>query len=256
MNTSPQPKSPSDDDVRAIPLWADRYARNQPLPRVVAVVHAVVAVVAFVTAVSASLVVAGLRAGSAKQSGLFIAAAAVPLAGLAWLVFTRRLQAAVQTVYDALVRGEGHVVASASPASPEARATRRGQSLFALIPAILLVMTPVIAQHLGVPMRYVQPVVAAYLVPALLVVYTRRGVIGGPLMLLWPGLYALHALLVLAGVPLPAVQEPMMNALIPLWLYLIVAMGASHLYGRFALRKLRRLAHSPAADDTGGETHE
>jgi len=255
MSTSPQPKRPSDDDVRAIPLWADRYARNQPLPRVAAVVHAVVAVVAFVTAVSASLVVAGLRAGSAKQSGLFIAAAAVPLAGLAWLVFTRRLQAAVQTVYDALVRGEGHVVASASPASPEAR--RRGQSLFAWIPAFLVVMTPVIAQHLGVPMRYVQPVVAAYLVPALLVVHTRRGVIGGPLMLLWPGLYALHALLVLAGVRLPAVQEPMMNALVPLWLYLTVAMVSSRLYGRFALRKLRRLAHSPAVDDdTGGESHE
>jgi len=247
MSNSPQPKPPSNDDVRAIPLWADRHARNRMLPLMIMVAAAPVGLA---VAASVSLLVIAWRAGSAVQSGLFLAAAAVPLAGLAWLVFTRRLQAAMQAVYNAMVRGEGHVVAAASP-----EAQRRGQSLVGWIAFVLIVMTPVIAQHVHLPTRYLQPVVAAYLVPVLFLQITRRGMIGGPLMLLWPGLYALHALLLLAGVPLPAAREPMMNVLIPLVLYCVVAMVASHLYSRFALRKLRRLAHSPAADETGGETH-
>jgi hypothetical protein len=47
----------------------------------------------------------------------------------------------------------------------------------------------------------------------------------------------------------------MKSVFVPLTAYSVVAVLASHIYSRFALRKLRRLAHSPAADETGGETH-
>ena len=47
-----------------------------------------------------------------------------------------------------------------------------------------------------------------------------------------------------------------MNVLVTLVLYAVVAMVASHIYSRFALRKLRRLAHSPKGDEAGDETYE
>jgi hypothetical protein len=242
---------PQEPDLREIPRWADRYARNRTLlpARIVGMV--VGALLGAAITVLLTVFVSAWRGGNAMQSGLCLAAAAAILAGLAWLLFTRRLQAAVQAACNALDRGEGHVIASSSP---EAR--RRGRPLAGLIVAVLGIMTPVIVQHLGVPTRYLQPLVALYLVPALAWLHWPKSPVGGPLMLLWPGLYALHALLSLAGVPLPAVPEPMMNVLIPLVLYGVVAIVASHIYGRFALRRLRSLAHSSEADETGSETHE
>jgi hypothetical protein len=248
MSNSPQPKPPSDDDVRAIPKWAERYAQNRTLlpARVVSMV--VAALLGVAIALLLSVFVSAWRAGNAVQSGLCLAAAAATLAGLAWLVFTRRLQAAMQAACNALDRGEGHVVASSSP-----EAQQRGRSLAGLIVAVLGIMTPVTVQHLGVPTRYVQPLVALYLVPPLAWLHWPKSPVGGPLMLLWPGLYALHALLLLAGVPLPAVPEPMVNVFIPLVLYGMVAIVASHVYGRFALRRLRRLASTDENQATEGQ---
>ena len=237
---------PQEPDLREIPKWADRYARNRTLlpVRVVSMGIAALLGVAITSALSLALV--AWRAGNALQAGLCLAPAAAILAAMAWLLFTRRLQAAMQAVYNALDRGEGHVVASGSPETQ-----RWGRSLAGLVLFALAVMTPVIVQHLGVPTRYLQPLVALYLVPPLAWLHWPKSPVGGSLMLLWPGLYALHALLLLAGVPLPAAQEPMMNVLIPLVLYDVVAMVASHVYGRFALRRLRSLASTDGNPATG-----
>ena len=247
MSNSPQPKPPSTDDVRAIPQWADRYAQNRTLlpARVVGMVMGSLLGVAIAVLLSVFLV--AWRAGNALPAGLCLAAAAATMAGLAWLIVTRRLQAAMLTVCKALDRGEGHVVASASP-----EALRRGRSVAGLLVAVLGIMTPVIVQHLGVPTRYLQPLVALYLLPPLVWLHWPKSPVGGPLMLLWPGLYGLHALLLVAGVPLPAAPEPMMSALLPLMLYGVVALVASHIYSRVALRKLRRLASTDEDQATGG----
>ena len=250
MSNSPQPKLQSDDGVRAIPRWVDRYARNRAHP-----VHLVSMVVAALLggAITLPLVlfVRAWRADNALQAGLCLAAAAALLAALAWLLFTRRLQAARQAVCNALDPAEGHVVASASSDT-----ARRSRSLAGFVVFVLTVMTPVIVQHLGVRTQHLQPLVALYLVPALVWFHWPMDPVGGSLMLVWPGLYALHALLLLSGVPLPVAQEPTMNVLLPLVLYGAAAHVASHIYGRLALRKLRSLAHSPEAVGTGSETHE
>jgi hypothetical protein len=66
-------------------------------------------------------------------------------------------------------------------------------------------------------------------------------------MLLWPALYAIHAALILSGLSLGFLERPSVSILFPVTVYGIIAALASHIYGRFALRKLRRLAQ---ADDT------
>lgn len=62
-------------------------------------------------------------------------------------------------------------------------------------------------------------------------------------MLLWPFLYGLHAILVVAGVPIQFSDAwSILNMLIPTVGYGMLASLASHSYNRLALRKLKRLA--------------
>jgi hypothetical protein len=162
---------------------------------------------------------------------------------------TKRLQAAVQALCVRLYESDGQVVVPGVP-----RAYRVWTQIIVILAAALMIVTPMLVQAIHVSARYLQPVVAAYMVPVLFALHTRRGMMGGPLMLLWPVLYALHALLLLAGVPLPAPQDAMMNALVPLSAYGAVAILASHAYSRYALRRLRRLAKVPGDSVTGEQT--
>ncbi|MEZ6070602.1 MAG: hypothetical protein R3C10_10080 [Pirellulales bacterium] len=60
---------------------------------------------------------------------------------------------------------------------------------------------------------------------------------------IWPALYTIHALLIVAGAPI-VFHAPWdgLNMLIPIAGYGILAALVGHLYSRYALGKLRRLA--------------
>ena len=169
MSNSPQPKPPNNDGARAIPKWADRYARSRVLPGLVAMAD--VMLVCAVVALCIGLLIRTHRFGSAAEFGTCLAVAAVVAAIITWLILTKRLHAAAQTLCARLLESDGQVVAREMPRIND----------------------------------YVQP---------------------------------------------------MVNVYVPLVAYLVVAAVAVHVHGRFALRRLRRLAHSLEADEAGDETHE
>ena len=71
-------------------------------------------------------------------------------------------------------------------------------------------------------------------------------------MLLWPGLYALHAILIVAGAPIVFTGAwEGLNMLLPVAGYGLLAGLAGHIYSRFALRKLKDAARAGLADDEG-----
>ena len=77
-----------------------------------------------------------------------------------------------------------------------------------------------------------------------------RPAVGGPIMLLWPALYALHAILILAGVPiLFSGHWDALNMLIPTVGYGLLTGLIAHVYSRFALWKLRRIARDSIQDE-------
>jgi hypothetical protein len=110
------------------------------------------------------------------------------------------------------------------------------------------------------PLKYMQPISATYGVPFMLYLGWRMRPAGGWAMLLWPVLYALHAVLIVTGVPI--VWSPPwdgLNMLIPVAGYGILAGLIGHLCSRRALRKLRALAGDPdptATADTEGSGDE
>jgi hypothetical protein len=94
------------------------------------------------------------------------------------------------------------------------------------------------------PLRYAQPIFAAFFVPYVTyVLYRQRGA-DSPFIYLMPLLFGLHAVAVLLGAPLQWFHGEMtgLNLIIPLFGYGLIAALAGHIYSRYALRKLRRLA--------------
>jgi hypothetical protein len=79
----------------------------------------------------------------------------------------------------------------------------------------------------------------------------------GYLSLLWPLLYGLHALLLLAGVPL-RFAEPwgFLDILVPISGYGMLTGLIAHAYSRIALYRLRRLTRVPVQPEGEVECHD
>jgi hypothetical protein len=64
----------------------------------------------------------------------------------------------------------------------------------------------------------------------------------GPLVLICPILYSIHAILIVAGVPIFFTENlGILNMLVPLIGYVFLAYVICHVYSRYALKKLKRL---------------
>jgi len=107
-----------------------------------------------------------------------------------------------------------------------------------------------------IPTEYMMPVSAIYTVPFLVFLIIWMSPTGiRPidrtcfLGLLWPILYTLHAILVVAGVPIQF-DRPwnFLNMLIPTVGYAILFGLVGHIYNRYALKKLKGITH------LGGDT--
>ena len=94
------------------------------------------------------------------------------------------------------------------------------------------------------PIKYMQPISAIYVVPFLIFIIHAKGKMDfGLVSYLWPFLYALHAILVVAGVPIQfGGHLEAFNMLIPIVGYGMLCAIIGHIYNRFALRKLRQLS--------------
>ena len=69
-------------------------------------------------------------------------------------------------------------------------------------------------------------------------------------MMLWPTLYAIHAILLVAGAPIYfGGKWEALNMFVPVVGYGVLAALAGHIYSRIALRRLRTLATSPETPD-------
>ena len=74
-------------------------------------------------------------------------------------------------------------------------------------------------------------------------------------MLLWPALYALHAILIIAGVPILFVGRwDSLNMLIPTVGYGLIASLTAHIYSRIQLRRLRRMTRGDLSGEAFQET--
>ena len=249
LNADTEARRP-DDEVREIPKWARRYAQNRTLP----------VLVFFVIFVAGGAVFAGLSllTGFAHVFGLRVLAIASMTALCAffafWIWFSFFGAAPlIDRISQWLYRREGSVTIGIPQVGfpqvgfpPKAE---HKQLLFVAFVYMFCVLAGIGLGFLRVyPLSLMQPVSALYVVPFLCYLGWRLRAhrIGSPFMFLWPTLYAIHAILIVAGAPIS--MGPVLDMFVPTIGYGFLAALAAHLYSRIALRRLRHLG---AGSDSG-----
>ena len=108
---------------------------------------------------------------------------------------------------------------------------------------VLLLGTMYLAMSGYIPIEHHLPIMALFVVPFGIYQYFVMKPRFGPLLLLYPALFGIHALLVLAGLPIyfPGTFGVPFNILLTL-AYNLLAFIIAHLYSRYALKKLKTAA--------------
>lgn len=95
------------------------------------------------------------------------------------------------------------------------------------------------------PIELMQPISAVYCVPFLLFLYFWQRPMVSPITLIWPALYAIHAILIVAGAPILFTgRHTVLNMLLPVAGYGLISGLIGHLYSRYALKKLKNITHT------------
>ena len=256
----PRHQNSADESRSELPVWADRYARNRVLPFILLFVGVLIFSVVFTLGLS-SLFLLLKRGGHPALVILSIVYNAAVVAVILWMTTTGRLSRIFQRFAEKLYRQEG----SAVPTIPGRRAPQGHERYLVMglafaAPWVLYLVMLVFLQVLKVPPAYLQPAVATLIVPALIVL-----ALVGPdkprwLGLIAPTLYAMHAVLVLAGVRLSVFSfsdlaggdqllptgQQIFDVWMPLFVYGMLGFLVRHIYSRYALLRLRIAALSPA----------
>ncbi|MHB1462398.1 MAG: hypothetical protein ACYC1M_14020 [Armatimonadota bacterium] len=236
MKTKPKPKDVPQSDI---PLWAGRYARNRVLP----LLYWMACIFLFVT-------VQGLLSILLMQSHIIplyiicISMNALITLVLLWAAITGRIRRWYERLSSKLYEHEG-VAVPAPPAPMPAHGKLKSTLIMGalMIGPWLLMYTMLDA--FDVPLAYLQPAMAYVLVPLLTAL-----IMAGPDSPKWPGLlvpglYGIHALLVLAGAPVPAFGVSYLDVFVPLFVYAMLSLTVMHLYSRYALLKLQLAVLTP-----------
>jgi len=239
METEPNEVPQDAEKLKEIPKWTRRYAQNRTFPVLIAL--------AINLCLFAGIAIPSYLGGKAYRSGnlvlfwMCILVAAVAMISLAVFCVPKWGGKFIERISSRLYNREGDVLISV----PETIKKRQWVGYVVAMVFGSCVLISVILGLLGyLSIKYMQPVSALYVVPFLVFLYLWQRPIISPLALLWPTLYAIHAILVVAGVPIqfggPLV---FLNMLIPVAGYGILCGLLSHVYSRYALKKLKTAAH-------------
>jgi hypothetical protein len=238
----------SPDQARSIQQWTRTYAQNRTLGLVVNL--CIFVLLSGMIGGSSLLTAYAFVKGSTVLLILGLLACIFSLVALVWFSVPRLGGRWQERLAARLYAKEGQVSVQSGAKSPSKVDIAVGIAFGACI-----IASVEIGFWIDIPLKYMQPISATYCVPFLLYLSWRTRPASSRLMLLWPTLYALHALLVVCGVPI--VWSPpwdALNMLIPVAGYGILAGLTGHLYSRLALRRLRTLA-GPSGE-SGSTTQE
>ena len=239
MNAQQNQVPQDTEKLKEIPKWTRKYAQNRTIPVLIAL--------AINLCLFAGIAIPSYFGGKAYMSGnlvlfwICIFVLAVAMISLGFFCVPKWGGKFIERISRRLYNKEGDVLISV----PETIKKKRWVGYVVAMVFGSCVFISVILGLLGyLPIEYMQPVSALYVVPFLVFLYLWQRPIISPLALLWPTLYAIHAILVVAGVPIqfggPLV---FLNMLIPIAGYGILCGLLGHVYSRYALKKLKGITH-------------
>ena len=130
---------------------------------------------------------------------------------------------------------------------PHPESTKKSKWLGFVVAVVVFICT-LGTYHLSkegyIAFKYMLPLSAIYFVPFLVYQYFQQRPRIGLLVLICPILYTIHAVLIIAGVPIFFTGNwGILNMALPVFGYGFLAYAIAHVYSRYALKKLKGLAH-------------
>jgi len=252
MNSKQNNKSQDQnaEKLKEIPKWSRRYAQNRTLTIPVLMVMGML----LITFIAALVVfplhsaVAGFRNGNMILGwvgiAFFVAALAAVLTFLIIFIlkFCRKDSGLIEQKIEQWIYGKEGAVSMPGPK------LMKKNSWLEIVSAVIFFICFFGSWYLGVrgyiAFKYLQPVSVFYIVPMLVFEYFQRRQWLGPLLLMCPILYTIHAILIIAGVPIFFTGNfCVFSILLPLIGYTFLAYVIGHVYSRYALKKLKGLTH-------------
>jgi len=234
MTSSPEPEQNELDESRRIHRWIRRYAQNRSLPVAISLI--------VFTLLFLAISLSSLWGGIAYRNGNMV---------LFSFCLGVAIVAMVATIYVAVPRWGGRRLHELGQKfyESEGRATinpQRAQRPWLVVCLGLGFGMCVVSQvFLGVlgylpTHKYMQPISALYMVPFLVALNLLMRPATGNVPLLWPLLYALHAIAIVAGAPI-VFRGPWeaLNMLVPVIGYGLLTAIIGHIYSRWALHSVR-----------------
>jgi drug/metabolite transporter (DMT)-like permease len=244
MNTEQNQVPQDTEKLKEIPKWTRRYAQNRTLTILVLMV--MVCLISMVIAVSPVILFVAFHKRNTPLAlvGIVVLIAVLIFYVILLLKFGGKNRGLIDRRIDKWIYGnEG----TASISKPELTKKKKWlEYAVAMVWLSLFIGTMYLGMENFIPVKYVQPVTALYYVPFMVFSwYFWRSPMMGPIFLLSPILYAIHAILIVAGVPIFFRGQfgVILNMSLPLIVYGFLTPIIGHIYGRYALKKLKDITH-------------
>lgn len=241
----------SPEDPREIAKWAGRYARSRTIPFLVQWIFIVT--LAVVLGLLSQGAVNAYRARQTTLQWCFTAAIAVTTLTVLWFSVAKWGRVQIWRISQWVYGKEGYVSFEGRTA-PSSPARMHWVPIIALLFGVYHLIGAVLVGLHVLPMKYLQPYSAPCMVLFLAIMIIRQRL--GFWAWLWPILYGIHALFLIAGVPIRFAGSwgGFFDILLPVFGYGFLSMIVGHMYSRYAFRKLRQLARAGLVDSqTAGE---
>ncbi len=252
MDSKQHNKSQDQDfeKLKEISKWSQRYAENRTLPFLANMIISLL----FGTVIGILSYFGGraYRSGNVLLLWICILSLLIVISALIFCSVPKWGGKSTDQFIKLLYRKEGQVTLALPKRT---KRQKRAGWIVGLLFGLCLMISVILGVLGYYPIKYMQPVSAIYIVPFIIAIGVTQTPSVNPLGFLswlWPTLYAIHAILIVAGVPIHF-DRPwiFLNMLIPIAGYGILCALIGHFYSRYALKKLKTTAH--LEENTNGQ---
>ena len=252
MNSEHSSKSPDRniERLKDVPKWTRKYAQNRTLTVLVLLVMVTLfgMFVAFLVGFPLALAVTGFWKGNMVLGCVGTAVLVTVLAAIVkfyifiFSKFGGKNKGLLDQIIDRWIYGKEGTASMPQPKL--SKKMKRLDIVFAIVYLVCLIGSMELGMLGYIPVKYFLPFMALFVVPFGVYQYFIMRPRLGPVILIFPILYAIHAILIITGVPIffTGTFAIPLNMFIPV-IYNFLALIIGHLYSRYALKKLKGITH-------------